>query len=714
MNKRNNNHWYKAVLPLLALLLVFATGCSDKDDPADQPGQEQEASVEIINYKVAVIMPLSNEIEKKRIERTIAWAQENVYNVMEQSYDFAIQLDIEWYDEDKEDMQALASELAYRDDLLAIIGPRLSKNVAIMASECVVSLKPLIVPNASSAELIRMYANEGNFLWSLVESDISQCETLLTIAQEEGCQRVSLLAPDDIYGQTFTDWFAFQANELNMQVDQMLKYTDGTVEQDMQRALATQPEALICVPAEGTDVKRMLEQYDPNGKTRLLFSDEAFQQSVLQECGELMEGVEGTGLSASPDSGFDIAYEVRFGETPNWDAYLYDAVFLTLLGAFDLYTHEQTDLNASLRHITTTPIDIQILQGMWMPGMMSILLMNIKLTSYFPISGASGMLEFDAQVFTNVVSSTYSHWLVYQNQFLPIDYRTSDGSHRTNANMASWNWKKEKEQTFETDLQEPEYPPLNEKWAVVIAGSKGWSNYRHQADALSFYQLLKLQGYDDDHIVLIEEDDIANNPSNFDPGKIYIDPNGTNVYENAQIDYTLDDLAPEDLIAIFSGQRSDRLPHVISPGEQDNVIVFWSGHGNHGELLWGDNQGLSATEAEELFRTLHERGAYRKMMWIVEACYGGSVMSSCTGIPGIMGITSAGEWETSKPDIPYKNVWLSNRFTYTLLNTLYTTPTITLRELYYDLFKATTGSHVQVYNEAQYGSVYKNSMEEYL
>ena len=38
----------------------------------------------------------------------------------------------------------------------------------------------------------------------------------------------------------------------------------------------------------------------------------------------------------------------------------------------------------------------------------------------------------------------------------------------------------------------------------------------------------------------------------------------------------------------------------------------------------------------------------------------------------------------------------------------------TLRELYYDLFRATTGSHVQIYNEAQYGSVYKNSMEEYL
>lgn len=710
----SKNFCFNIFLTLLVMLLALVA-CSDRHEPENLPGEETDPTVETVYYKVAVIMPLSNETEKKRIERTVAWAQENLRVPMAQQYDYVIQLDIEWYDEDTEDMQALAAKLAYREDLLAIIGPRLSKNVAVMASECVVSLKPLIVPNASSAELIRMYANEGSFLWSLVETDISQCEALLTIALEEGCKRVSLLAPDDIYGQTFTDWFAFQANELNMQVDQVLEYTPDNVEQSMRQALSTQPEALICVPAEGSDVKKMLEQYDHNGKTRLLFSDEAFQQSVLQDCGELMEGIEGTGLSANPESGFDIAYEVKFGESPTWEAYLYDAIFLTLLGAYDLYVHEETDLNAALRRITVPTEDETLQQqGMWMPGMINYLLMFIEYNTYSPVSGASGMLVFDKQVCTNVVSGTYSHWFVYRNQFLPIDYRSSDGSHRTNANTSSWNWKKEKEQTFETDLEEPEYLPLREKWAVVIAASKGWSNYRHQADALSFYQLLKIQGYDDEHIVLIEEDDIADNPSNFDPGKIYIDPEGTNVYENALIDYKLSDLTPADLTDILTGLRSDRLPHVISPNQEDNVIVFWSGHGNHGELLWGDEYSFTTEEAKDLFLTLHEQQAYRKLMWITETCYAGSVMKSCEGIPGIMAITASGEWETSKPDIPYKNVWLSNRFTYSLLNALYSNPTITLRELYYDLFRATTGSHVQIYNEAQYGSVYKNSMEEYL
>ena len=57
---------------------------------------------------------------------------------------------------------------------------------------------------------------------------------------------------------------------------------------------------------------------------------------------------------------------------------------------------------------------------------------------------------------------------------------------------------------------------------------------------------------------------------------------------------------------------------------------------------------------------------------------------------------------------------MSNRFTYSLLSELTARPEISLRELYYSLFRTTIGSHVQVYNEKNYGSVYRNTMKEYL
>lgn len=695
---------------MLLCLCCLLAGCSSS--------AEEEAVVPLPDtpkanlYKVAVIMPLSDAVSKAKCERTVAWAQETIYGLLEGDED-CVQLDVEWYDEDTEDLEELALRLAYREDLYAIIGPYASQNVEIIARQCAVSHKPLIAPTASSADLVRLYAQEG-FLWSLVETDISQCETLLSIALDEGCRRVSLIASDDIYGQTFTDWFAFQANELGMSVDKVVKYPVGFPEAAMREALSTSPEALICVPGKPADVRKMLEQYDRESATRLLFSDIAFQTSVIEECGDLAEEIEGAGTCADPETGFDIAYQVRFGESPTWEAYLYDAAFLTLMAAFDFQLYGGTDLNASLRKMTLFDENSVKQQGAWMPGLLWVEIFSIRCQGYRCLNGASGLLAFDKNVYTNVLHSTYCHWMIYRKNFLVLDYHTTDGSHRTNANLAGWNWKKENEQEFDSGLKEPVYPALQERWAVIIAASRGWNNYRHQADALAFYQLLKSQGYDDEHIILIAEDDIASHPSNFDPGKVYISPEGTDVYQGASIDYKLSELSPADLTDIFCGNRSDRLPHVISSGEQDNVLVFWSGHGTQGSLSWGDADGFSHRQAAELFDALHRQRKYRKMLWFVETCYAGSVAKACEGIPGILCMTASGEWETSKPDIPYKSVWLSNRFTYSLLSELTARPEISLRELYYSLFRTTIGSHVQVYNEKNYGSVYRNTMKEYL
>ena len=41
-------------------------------------------------------------------------------------------------------------------------------------------------------------------------------------------------------------------------------------------------------------------------------------------------------------------------------------------------------------------------------------------------------------------------------------------------------------------------------------------------------------------------------------------------------------------------------------------------------------------------------------------------------------------------------------------------PDISLRDMYYTLARNTSGSHVKVYNDKNYGSVYKETMTEYL
>nr|XP_016467355.1 PREDICTED: vacuolar-processing enzyme beta-isozyme 1-like [Nicotiana tabacum] len=68
------------------------------------------------------------------------------------------------------------------------------------------------------------------------------------------------------------------------------------------------------------------------------------------------------------------------------------------------------------------------------------------------------------------------------------------------------------------------------RWAVLVAGSNGYGNYRHQADVCHAYQILKRGGLKDENIVVFMYDDIAKSELNPRPGVIINHPNGSDVY----------------------------------------------------------------------------------------------------------------------------------------------------------------------------------------
>jgi hypothetical protein len=57
---------------------------------------------------------------------------------------------------------------------------------------------------------------------------------------------------------------------------------------------------------------------------------------------------------------------------------------------------------------------------------------------------------------------------------------------------------------------------------------------------------------------------------------------------------------------------------------------------------------------------------------------------------------------------------MSNRFTSTFIEQVTANTSIAMRDLYYRLFINTIGSHVMVYNAANYGNLYTATMEEFL
>jgi len=70
----------------------------------------------------------------------------------------------------------------------------------------------------------------------------------------------------------------------------------------------------------------------------------------------------------------------------------------------------------------------------------------------------------------------------------------------------------------------------SDHWAVLVAGSNGFWNYRHQADICHAYQILKKNGIPESNIIVMAYDDIANDPENPIPGKLFNQPNGEDVY----------------------------------------------------------------------------------------------------------------------------------------------------------------------------------------
>lgn len=92
-------------------------------------------------------------------------------------------------------------------------------------------------------------------------------------------------------------------------------------------------------------------------------------------------------------------------------------------------------------------------------------------------------------------------------------------------------------------------------WAVLVAGSNSWFNYRHQADVFHAYQMLVSKQFDPSKIIVLAYDDIANNTRNPFPGKVYNKPSygedGKDVYEGVKIDYRGADVTPDVFLNVL-------------------------------------------------------------------------------------------------------------------------------------------------------------------
>ncbi len=691
---------------ILVVLLCMGTLLSCVEPPIE------EDTSGLKEVRIAVVLP---EKDRETIwDNALGWAAENIRKA-----GIGVKVVYEWVDEESANLTEVGVSLSKREDIRSVIGCNVSDNtkkLALALAKKRENIKPLFT-FSTSQELPRIFGHRG-FLWGLCETDVSQSEIMLSCLTNEHpeLKKVALLAADDMYGQTFVDWFAFQAVELNLEPVCIETYEKSSeLETCLQRIIDSGADAIVCAPVAADDVvpvqeyiDRFMYESEEGRGIALMFTDRACSQSIL--AGDYpMDYISGLAPASHPNSGFGVSYDALYDRVPYaGEAEVYDAVLITTLATLWAERNGEEDLNRAIAALLN---GTAVSQGGWTAGMIANYHHAIMAGETPAISGATGTLDFNSEYYTTIRSTSYARWITYNGKMIIIDYYSRNGEGHSSSPVAAWEWKKQHMQDMDETGNDIDYPELQDNYAVLVAASEGWYNYRHQADVLGFYHYLKAQGYDDDHILLIMADDIAYNELNPLQGVVRRELSGENLYEDVQIDYRLGDLTLDDLKQILTSEPSEAYPVTLGSSRNDNVLFFWSGHGTQRGWMWKDTEDLSA----EFARTMFSAMQYRKQFAIIETCYSGGVAQGCTGIPGLLMMTAANPYETSKADA-FDNelqAYLSNTFTSSILSLLESNPQSVIRDLYLHAFDKTNGSHVMVYNAGHYGNLYLNDMGEY-
>ncbi|KAK4490981.1 hypothetical protein RD792_001702 [Penstemon davidsonii] len=168
----------------------------------------------------------------------------------------------------------------------------------------------------------------------------------------------------------------------------------------------------------------------------------------------------------------------------------------------------------------------------------------------------------------------------------------------------------------------------NTKWAVLIAGSNGYENYRHQADVCHAYQILKRGGLKDENIIVFMFDDIAYHPENPRPGVIINRPDGDDVYTGVPKDYVGEDVNAVNFFAVLLGDKTALTGgsgKVVESGPDDHIFVYYTDHGAAGVLGLPNEGIIYANDLNDVLKQKHASGSYKSLVFYLEACESGSI-----------------------------------------------------------------------------------------
>ena len=168
-------------------------------------------------------------------------------------------------------------------------------------------------------------------------------------------------------------------------------------------------------------------------------------------------------------------------------------------------------------------------------------------------------------------------------------------------------------------------------WAVLVSTSRFWFNYRHLANVLSIYRTVKRLGIPDSQIILMLPDDMACNPRNAFPGKVFNDASrAIDLYgSNIEVDYRGYEVTVETFIRLLT----DRLPAEVPASKRlgsdrgSNVLVYLTGHGGDEFLKFQDAEEIGGWDVADALAQMWQMGRYHELLFMVDTCQANTLYS---------------------------------------------------------------------------------------
>ncbi|XP_023215805.1 legumain-like [Centruroides sculpturatus] len=166
-------------------------------------------------------------------------------------------------------------------------------------------------------------------------------------------------------------------------------------------------------------------------------------------------------------------------------------------------------------------------------------------------------------------------------------------------------------------------PEGGKLWALLVAGSKTWYNYRHQADVCHAYQVLHNHGIPDEQIVVMM------------------------------------DVLPKNFFNILWGNetalKNVGSGKVIKSNPNDHVFVYFSDHGAYGFICFPgfvsendyDNGDITNDQLISFLKDYYAAKKYSKMVLYIEACESGSMFIDLPKDINVFATTAANKDESS-------------------------------------------------------------------